>query len=166
MAIRAVRELSDRGVNNFKLLLAGGDPTGYSQYLLDLIKNFKISERVEYIGFVSDMKKLRKRVDVELMCAPSEAFGLVTVEAMLAGNLVIGSDSGATSELIKDGVNGYLYQLNDEVDLADKMEKIIKNSNLLKSMGNKAKEYALNNFTSKRHSDEIIKLYDELLREK
>lgn len=166
VAIRAVRELSNRGVNNFKLLLAGGDPTGYSQYLLDLIKNFKISERVEYIGFVSDMKKLRKRVDVELMCAPSEAFGLVTVEAMLAGNLVIGSDSGATSELIKDGVNGYLYQLNDEVDLADKMEKIIKNSNLLKSMGNKAKEYALNNFTSKRHSDEIIKLYDELLREK
>ena len=32
------------------------------------------------------------------------------------------------------------------------------------SMGNKAKEYALNNFTSKRHSNEIIKLYDELLR--
>lgn len=166
VAVRAVRELSNRGIRNFKLLLAGGDPTGYSEYLLGLIKEFEISELVEYIGFVTDMKKLRKSVDVELMCAPSEAFGLVTIEAMLAGNLVIGSDSGATSELVKDGVNGYLYQLNNEYDLADKMEKIINNSNLLKSMGNKAKEYALNNFSSTKHSDEIIKLYNELLREK
>lgn len=166
VAVKAVRELNNRGIRNFKLLLAGGDPTGYSEYLLDLVKNFNISELVEYIGFVSDMKKLRKSVDVELMCAPSEAFGLVTIEAMLAGNLVIGSDSGATSELIKNGVNGFLYELNNESDLADKMENIINNSNLLKSMGNNAKEYALNNFSSKKYSDEINKLYNELLREK
>ncbi len=38
------------------------------------------------------MKELRK-TDVELVCSKGEAFGRVTIEAMMAGNPVIGSDT-------------------------------------------------------------------------
>ena len=166
IAIRAVKELNERGIDNFKLLLAGGDPTGYSAYLNSLVSEFEIDNLVEYRGFVQNMKSLRECVDVELMCAPSEAFGLVTVEGMLAGNPIIGSNSGATSELIKDGLNGYLYELNNSKDLADKMEKFIKDDSLLEKLGNNAKKYAMDNFSSKKNSSSTIKLYKKLLKEK
>ena len=126
----------------------------------------KLDKHVEYIGFVNDMKALRKKVDVELMCAPSEAFGLVTVEGMLAGNPVIGSNSGATCELIKNDVNGYLYELNNEVDLASKMELFLNDPKMVEKLGIKAKEYALKNFSSENNSQSTIKLYKKILKEK
>lgn len=166
LAIKALSILKQKGYNNFKLLLAGGDPTGYSSYLNDLIKEYKLDQNVEYIGFIDDMKSLRKKVDVELMCAPSEAFGLVTIEGMLAGNPIIGSNSGATSELIKNDINGYLYELNNEDDLASKMELFLTTPNLVSKLGIKAKEYALKNFSSDNNSKSTIKLYNKILKEK
>lgn len=38
-----------------------------------------------------------------------EAFGLVAIEAMKYGKPVIASDRGALPELVKDGVNGYVF---------------------------------------------------------
>jgi len=38
----------------------------------------------------------------------SEPFGMVTIEALASGTPVIGSGSGATPEIIKDGVNGFI----------------------------------------------------------
>lgn len=166
VAVRAVYELKKKGITNFKLLLVGGDPTGYYHELTQLIQKFSIDDLVEYGGFVQDMKSLRRSVDVELMCAPAEAFGLVTVEAMLAGNPVIGSNSGATSELISDGETGYLYQLNHSEELANKMEKIIKDPKLIEVLGKKAQKEALKNFSSKSNSTFINKLYIRLLKEK
>lgn len=166
LALKAVKELKDRGILNFKLILAGGDPTGYWGYLKNLIIEFEIEEFVQYVGFVDDMKDLRTNVDVELMCAPSEAFGLVTVEGMLAGNPIIGSNSGATSELIKDNENGYLYDFNNASDLALKMELFIKDNFKIKKYGINAKNYAIKNFSSKKNSVSTIKLYNSLLKGK
>lgn len=165
IAILAAKELINKNITNFRLLLAGGDPTKYSDYLFSLIKKYKLENNVEYIGFVSNMKALRKKVDVELMCAPSEAFGLVTIEAMMNGNPVIGSNSGATSELVVDGKNGFLFKRNDYKDLALKMEKIIENSNLISTMGLWAYNYSKENFTSKKNADETINLYNQIVRE-
>ena len=54
-------------------------------------------------------------MDIALVASCSEAFGRVTVEAMLAGMLVIGADVAGTSELICDGVNGILYEDDNQI---------------------------------------------------
>ena len=164
VAIRAVNILKKEGYKNFKLLLAGGNPTNYWNELKNNIKKYNIDDIVEYIGFVNDMNNLRAKVDVELMCAPKEAFGLVTIEGMMAGNPVIGSNSGATSELIINGENGYLYELNNEKDLANKMKFFLDNYYQIEKMGAKASKYAIKNFSSKNNTLSTIKLYQEILK--
>ena len=164
VAIRAVNILKKEGYKNFKLLLAGGNPTNYWNELKNNIKKYNIDDIVEYIGFVNDMNNLRAKVDIELMCAPSEAFGLVTIEGMMAGNPVIGSNSGATSELIINGENGYLYELNNEKDLANKMKFFLDNYYQIEKIGAKASKYAIKNFSSKNNTLSTIKLYQEILK--
>ena len=115
LAVEAIGILKKEGYKNIKLYLAGGDTLNFSNYLSTLIEKYNIKEYVEYLGFVDDIKKLRKKVDVELLCSESEAFGLVTVEGMMAGNLMIGSNSGATTEIIEDGITGYLYKCNGSI---------------------------------------------------
>lgn len=159
IAIDAIYNVVKNGVTNIKLILAGGDPLKFSEYLNEKIKKYHLEKYVEYIGFVEDPNTFRKTVDVELMCSPNEAFGLVTVEAMLAGNPVIGSNSGATPEIILDNVTGCLYEKNNSVDLASKIEYLVKNPELICQYGENAYKRANQCFLSKRNSEEIIKIY-------
>ena len=89
----------------------------------------------------------------------------VTVEAMLASNPVIGSDTGATPELIEDGKTGYLFRAGDDKSLADCMKRLIEDPKRIAIMGKAAQETAKMRFLSKRNTDQIEQLYHDLLTE-
>lgn len=165
LAVEAIGILKEEGYENIKLYLAGGDTLKFSDYLNILIKKYDIKENVKYLGFVKDIKELRKEMDVELLCSESEAFGLVTVEGMMAGNLMIGSDSGATTEIIEDGVTGILYKCKDKKDLANKMKKIIENPNMIKKIGREGQKHAIEAFSSKKNALLVLKYYNKILKE-
>ena len=166
LAVEAMGILKEAGYKNVKLYLAGGDTTKFSTYLKTIIEKYDISESVEYLGFVEDIKDLRRKMDVELICSESEAFGLVTVEGMLAGNLMIGSNSGATTEIIKDKVTGILYKCNDEKDLANKMKLVIDNQELIKEIGTKGQKYAIEEFSAEKNATLVLEYYNKILKEK
>jgi len=165
LAVEAVGVLKEEGYKNIKLYLAGGDSFKFSEYLNTLIEKYDIEENVEYLGFVDDIKELRRKVDVELLCSESEAFGLVTVEGMMAGNLMIGSNSGATTEIIEDTVTGYLYKCNDIKDLANKMKEVINNSEIIKEIGIKGQKDAIERFSSKKNALVVLEYYNKILKE-
>lgn len=166
LAVEAIGILKEAGYKNIKLYLAGGDTYKFSNHLNALIEKYNIKENVEYLGFIDDIKELRKKVDVELLCSESEAFGLVTVEGMMAGNLMIGSNSGATTEIIEDGVNGYLYKCNDIKDLASKMEFVINNPNVIKDIAIKGQKDVIKRFSNEKNSLVVMEYYNKILKEK
>ena len=102
-------------------------------------------------------------MDVELVCSRAEAFGRVTVEAMLGGIPVIGSNTGGTPELIQDGKNGYLYKYGNPEELESKMEIFIANPDLIKTMGLYAQEYARSRFLSDVYMKKLWQIYNGLL---
>lgn len=126
IVIEACKELIRRRITNFTVYLAGKGNMNIPESL---------SSYVYLLGQVSDMPALRKKCNIELVCSLAEAFGRSTVEAMLSGNPVIGSESGGTKELIKDGEDGLLFKPGDYMDLANKMEFFIKNSNAIEYFG-------------------------------
>lgn len=78
-------------------------------------------KNVFFTGYVDDMARLRREVDAEIIPSVSEAYGRVTLEAMISRNLVIASDSGSNPELIGMNEHGLLFRNNDVTDLAAKM---------------------------------------------
>ena len=164
LALEAISELKENGYTNMKLYLVGGDPFLYSKYLDSLIQKYKIKDYVEYRGFEKNIKSLRKEIDVELMCSENEAFGLVTVEGMMAGNLIIGSNSGATKEIIIDNKNGLLYNCNNPHDLANKMKFVLENPTSISKIGKEAQRYATTTFSSKKNAESIVKEYERIIK--
>ena len=104
-------------------------------------------------------------MNLGLLCACGEAFGRVTIECMLNRLPVIASRSGANTELIKSGVNGDIYELYDSAELAKKIQHYIQHPNLLEKIGGSAYEYVINNFSSKKNSDSIYNVIEELIVE-
>ena len=98
----------------------------------------------------SDLKTLYLKN--EIACFPSwwEAFGIICIEAMAAGCLVIGSNSGGMLEILKDKYNGFLLFPKNVKLLSDKIEEIF-------HLGNDEKRKIQNNAISSALSDYDIK---------
>ncbi len=156
----AVRILVSRGVKNFKVYMAGrGDFTDVRKFLEDN----GIPDYVEFCGLVDDMLRLRKQCDVEIVASKAEAFGRVTVEAMRASNPVIGSATGATTELIQDGVTGFLYGYKDTQALAECMKRFTDDPKLVCRMGQTAYDWAIDKFTSEQNVKSVLEVYEGVI---
>lgn len=97
------------------LHLIGDKECPYRKYIKGLVKKLNIEEKVIFEGFVKDVEDIYSKFDVLLMCSRSEAFGRVTIEAMLRRKPVIGYEAGGTPELIDDGVTGFKFKNVDDV---------------------------------------------------
>ena len=70
---------------------------------------------VRLVGFVDDILPLMVTSQALLQCSRHEALGRVTIEAMACGLPVIGHASGATPELLEDGISGHLFTQREEL---------------------------------------------------
>lgn len=172
LALDAAKILMEKGYTNFELWIAGqvADTSDSREYVKELNtfieKNKGLEKYCKILGYISDMKKLRSETDVELVCSKKEGFGRVTVEAMMASNPVIGSASGATLELVKEGENGYLFEEGNAENLASKMELFLEQPQLIEDLGKKAYRFARKNFLSELNTKKIEQLYGTLIKEK
>ena len=166
LALQAAGILRKRGYDNFELWIAGAasamrDSQKYEEELRESAGR-DLKSCCKFLGFVSDMGKLRQETDIELVCSNREAFGRVTVEAMMAGNPVIGTDTGANPELIEDQKLGRLFRNGDAEDLADKMQWFLDDPELIEKCGREAYSFARDSFSSGLNTENIEKLYQEI----
>lgn len=157
IAVLAIKKLKEEGYNKAKIIFAGrGNP--------DDICTLEEREtlNIEFLGQIKDMNSVRRNADVELVCSKCEAFGRVTVEAMMSGMPVIGSASGGTPELIKNGVTGFTFEPNSFESLADKMKLFLENPVLIKEMGTKAAVQSRRQFDIKNCAKCIRQVYKEV----
>ena len=111
---------------NIILNLYGDKECNYKRSVEKLVRNLSLEDQVIFKGFEKDTNKIYGNIDILLMFSKSEGFGRVTVEAMAYGVPVIGFNSGGTSELIEDKINGCLfsdfYQFKGALDFLNSSE--------------------------------------------
>jgi glycosyltransferase involved in cell wall biosynthesis len=160
-AIGALGELQREGIRP-ELLMVGKGEANYEQYLRDLVRGRNLVDQSTFTGQVQDAFPFIRSADVVLMCSRAEAFGRVTVEGMLAGKPVIGARSGATPELVQDGVTGLLYQPGDSKDLAAKIKYLQENPTVAEQLGRKGQEWARATFSKERYGGEVLAILNEV----
>ena len=73
--------------------------------------------------------------------------------------VVIGRNSGGTSELIEHGKNGFLFNSNNELEVL--MEKVLDMDTT--AIRDNAREKAIHSFTEEVYAEQLKKVYDNLL---
>ena len=159
--VKAAMELYEQGLKGFRVYLAGG---GDFEEPRRLVVENGLQNVVEFCGFIDDMQQLRKDVDVEIVACKYEAFGRVTIEAMRMSNPVIGTNTGGTPELITDGVNGFLFEYGNYIQLAECMKKYILDHTLAAKMGAKAYQTMKGKFTPDENAKRILEVYTNIRR--
>ena len=148
---------------NFTLHFVGKDTKGYARSVKNFVRSHGLEDCVKFWGERSDVGEILRDMDVGLITSEREGFGRVTVEYMLNYMPVIGTDAGATPEIVVDGETGYIVPLNDPDKIAEIMYSFIEHPEQIPAMGMKGRERAVQNFSLERNTDEIYALYQEIL---
>lgn len=130
--------------------------------LKSIVEKLELDEYIDFMGYRSDIHNVWAETDIALVTSKAEAFGRVTIEAMLAGALVIGADTAGTAELISNKY-GLLYKQGDYSSLAEKIIFVINNKEEMKEVALLSRNYALENFTATENADNIYQVYRKLL---
>lgn len=89
-----------------------------------------MASSVEFLGGISDEDKAALLSSVDLYIAPQtggESFGIVLVEAMSAGAVVVASNLGAFERVLDYGRAGFMFENGNGDDLAQKVVHALQN---------------------------------------
>jgi len=127
-----------------KLEIIGPIEKEYLTSLKQIIKNLKIDTRVRFTKPIYNLKEKIKKLDsgkIYILASRVEGMPQGLIEAMSRGNIVIGSNSLAIRDLIKDRKNGYLFEFNNPKDLAKKIDLALEKNKKNKEIGKNAQKF-------------------------
>lgn len=160
-AIKSVKQLRQKNLPINLTIVGTCTDKKYFNILNNYIKENELSKTVQILPFHNDLKDLRKRADIELTCSKDEALGRVVIEGMLSELLVIGFDSGATTELIKNKKNGYLYSHIAGTTLSEMLQYVWNHKMESKEIIQNAKIWAKEKFAINNYGEKIELVYLE-----
>jgi len=119
----------------YQLYIIGRGKDTYVKYLRNLASSLNLSNKIHFLGFVSDKEKIRLLKEAKLILIPSirEGWGLVVNEANATGCVPIGYDIAGLKDSIKNNVTGLLVKSRPD-SLAQAALKVLRNDKLRKKL--------------------------------
>lgn len=161
-AINAIAILRTRGIP-VKLIIVGIGNSEYKRKLENLILSLNIKEEIIFLGYKNNPITILKKCDTLLMCSKSEAFGLVTLEAMENGIPVIGTNTGGTLELVIHNQTGLTYEPSNITGLVNNIEIYYKKPDFRKQIARNALIHINNLFSPEKYINSTIEVIKSVL---
>lgn len=159
--LNAARELHAKKLS-FRIKIIGQGPDRES--LENLARDLQINDKVQFLGYVSSGDVEKCLADATAIVVPSvagEVFGLVALENMLRGKLVIVSDIGSLREVVADA--GLIFPVQDATALASFMQHVLEAPLVPASLGAAARQRALQLFDDDMMIESHISAYRRAL---
>ena len=140
---RIIYAFNELQLSNWKLILLGEGPN--RSKLEALIKELKLSDKVQLISKVKNVHDYYNKASVFAFSSKAEGFPNVLLEAMDFGLPSISTDCNyGPSELIVDGENGFLVPVDDHPMFVKKLGELVNDKDLQMSFSIKSKEATKN----------------------
>lgn len=151
-AARMVRQYHPKAV--FRLLgPLDPNPSGLT---LEQIMQWQNEGVIEYLGEVKDVRPHIASSAVYVLPSYREGTPRTVLEAMAMGRAIITTNAPGCRETVQDGKNGFLVQIRDVEQLAEKMKKFIDSPELILKMGEKSREIAVHKYDVHQINKDIL----------
>lgn len=159
--IEAVSRLWARGTQ-VELVMAGTRLAAFDRFLEGQPE--AIRNRIKLLGLIDEAEKqdLLAAADVFAMPSRTDSFGIVYLEAWLAGTPVIGARAWTMDDVIDDGVDGLLVPFNDVDALAEALAALLGDPARRAAMAAAGRAKTLSRFTWENAYGQVRDVYQRL----
>jgi L-malate glycosyltransferase len=145
-----------------RLVLVGDGPERSAAEWL--ARDFKIQERVHFVGKQERVDELLPLADLLLMPSELESFGLAALEAMACKVPSIATRVGGVPELVDDGVTGLLYEVGDVDAMAQGALSLLTDPARLDAMREAGRKTAQTRFCASLVVPQYLSYYESVLK--
>ncbi len=149
-----------------RLVLAGAN-TIHKEVIIKRIMALDPVEREKIIS-IDDFRDEEKSdifdsCDIFAMPSRVDSFGITYLEAWIHGKPVVACKNTAPSTIIADGEDGLLVEYGNEIDLANAINRLLKDEKMRKEFGEIGRRKVLNNYTWDIIANKIKQKYLDLV---
>ncbi len=156
--IRILKEV--RKSTPARLLMVGDGPDRGPAEML--AHELGVSGSVEFLGKQDHIERVIPQAHVLLLPSEMEAFGLAALEAMACGVPPIGTRTGGVSELISDGVDGFLEPIGDIAAQSARVVALLTDDDLYSRMSAAARHAAETRYSTSMIIPQYEQYYEEV----
>ncbi|WP_448569379.1 glycosyltransferase family 4 protein [Thalassotalea ganghwensis] len=164
--VRACIELLDR-YPGYTAVVVGSISSSNQEFVEQLkseVAKANLSERIIFTGEqpFEKIPEIFSSLSVVAALSENEGFGLTILEAMSAKAAVLATEAGAWPEVIRQGVDGYVVPVNDQQQVTEKLEMLLKDGEKLAQMGEEGSARVKALYNVEREAQELVNFYRKL----
>lgn len=163
--IRAMKLVVARHPETRCLVVGSNADPPYMKKIAQHVAEGGLGERVIFTGYEKFPAACMAAMDVVVHTSTApEPFGLVVLEGMAVGRPVVATKHGGPLDVIVEGESGFLTPPDDEVALADVLNRLLDDPALRSRVGEAGRRRLHEKFTAKHNIAGIEAVYERLLR--
>lgn len=160
---------SEPNIPTTRYLIAGTGP--YETHLRNLVTANALEGYVSFLGYVPDASLPELYASADIFAMPCrqegrsvEGFGIVFLEAGMAGLPIVAGHSGGVDDYVVDGQNGVLVDPNDTAELRRELVQLLESPRRRRALGVRARQSA-KKYSWNRTSACLVSVFTEILGE-
>lgn len=114
---------------------------------------------VEFSGFSSNMENEYMNASIVLNFSESESFSLTCLEAMFYGRSIVATKSGGPQEIISEGENGILVDVNDITSMTRALDDLMGNAEMRNRLSRNGYESVRKKFALEEIKKQLLTVY-------
>ena len=158
--IRMAERISRKIPDAHFMIVGDGDSR---QEIESMIEKIGLQNSVHITGWVPNPNDYMALFDVGVLMSRWEGFGLVICEYMAAGIPLVSTKTDAIPDLVEDGVNGLLVDIDDDHDAASAVLRILEDEALRSKLIENGTRIVEEKFSIERVAKEHEALFEEIL---
>jgi glycosyltransferase involved in cell wall biosynthesis len=158
--------LKEKYSNKVEFILAGlADEENKAGVTAAYLEDWDDGNYVRWIGYQKNMFDVYKNSHIVVLPSYREGMPKALLEACAVGRAIITTNAIGCRETVDEGINGFKVPVASSIDLANALEELINNHDLIKQMGHNSRLKAEKEFDIKNVVQKHIEIYNSLLVE-
>lgn len=168
--IKELRESSDilkeKYSNKVEFILSGlADEDNKAGVTASYLKEWDDGNYVKWVGYQKNMIPIYQNSHIVVLPSYREGMPKALLEACAVGRAIITTNAIGCRETVDEGINGFKVPVASSSDLANALEELINNHDLIKQMGHNSRLKAEKEFDVRNVVKKHIEIYNSLLIE-
>jgi glycosyltransferase involved in cell wall biosynthesis len=157
-------KILEENLKEWRLTFCGRDLIHMKHEFIKRLSSWNLQQKVVFIDCVDDVKTLLIDADIFILSSISEALPMSALEAMSMGVPCILTDVGGCSDIVDDGINGFLIPQKNPQAIADRVLFLANNPDQLRKMRIEARKKIVREFDLERIVGRYIDLFEKHLQ--